>query len=73
MITAIKTIDTLPVSEKIIMVEDLWDSIARNNADLPVLDWQKTELASRKRNYSQNPKSVMTWNQVKKSILGKDA
>ena len=73
MITAIKTMDTLPVSEKIIMVEALWDSIARSNADLPVHDWQKTELANRKRNYSRNPKSVMTWDQVKKSILGKDA
>ena len=73
MITAIKTIDTLPISEKIIMVEDLWDSIARSSADLPVHDWQKTELAGRKRKFIRNPKSVMTWNQVKKSILGKDA
>jgi len=73
MATAIKTIEMLPVSEKILMVEDLWDSIARSSAHLPVHDWQKTELARRKRKFSRSPNSVMTWQQVKKSILGKDA
>lgn len=73
MTTAFKAIDALPISEKIIMVEDLWDSIAKSNAALPVHDWQETELARRKRKFNRSPNSVMTWHQVKKSILGKDA
>jgi putative addiction module component (TIGR02574 family) len=69
MTTLVKNMDRLPLQEKIILVEDLWDSIARNNADLPVLDWQKQELARRKQSFRKTPRSVMTWQQVKKSIL----
>lgn len=59
MIAVIKAMEALPVSEKIIVVEALWDSIARNNPDLPVHDWQKSELAVRKRNYSRTRQSAM--------------
>lgn len=69
MTTALKEIETLPVPEKLLIVEDLWDSIAKSNAELPVHDWQKKELARRKRSFLKNPDSVMTWHQVKKSIL----
>ena len=40
----IKEIDNLGLSEKLILVEDIWDSIARNNAELPMPEWQKSEL-----------------------------
>jgi hypothetical protein len=30
----IKEIDNFSLSEKLILVEDIWDSIARNNAEL---------------------------------------
>lgn len=69
MTTALKEIETLPVPEKILIVEDLWDSIAKSNAELPVHDWQKKELARRKRSFRKNPDSAMTWHQVVKSIL----
>jgi len=69
MTTALEEIATLPIPEKILLVEDLWDSIARSNAELPVHDWQKEELARRKRIFLKNPDSAMTWDQVKKSIL----
>lgn len=32
-------------AEKLQIVEDLWDEIAATPAALPVLDWQKQELA----------------------------
>jgi len=43
----IKEIDNLCLSEKLILVEDIWDSIARNNAELPLPEWQKSELDKR--------------------------
>ena len=55
--------------ERILMVEDIWDSIAKNNADIPVLEWQKTALSQRKQSFRKNPNSVITWQQVKTSIL----
>jgi len=47
----IKEIDNLSLSEKLILVEDIWDSIARNNAELPLPEWQKTELDRRYSDY----------------------
>ena len=73
MTTTLKALDALPIPEKILMVEDLWDSIARSNAELPVHDWQIKELARRKQNLRKNSTSVMTWRQVKKSILVNNA
>lgn len=69
MTTALKDLETLPVSERVQLVEDLWDSIARSNAELPVPQWQKDELARRKQNYLRQPDSGRTWEQVKQSIL----
>ncbi len=35
----------LGLSEKLQLLEDLWDNIATQPANIPVLDWQKEELA----------------------------
>ena len=69
MTTALQELETLSVPERVQIVEDLWDSIARSNADLPVPQGQKDELTRRKNRYLQNPDSGKTWDQVKKSIL----
>lgn len=41
----------LTLSEKLQLLEDLWDSIALVPDQIPVLDWQKEELARRKAAY----------------------
>jgi putative addiction module component (TIGR02574 family) len=69
MTTALQELETLSVLERVQLVEDLWDSIARSNAELPVPQWQKDELARRKQRYLQHPESGATWDQVKRSIL----
>ena len=69
MSTVLKELETLSVSERVQLVEDLWDSIARSNAGVPVLQWQKDELNRRKHNYLKHPNSGQTWNQVKQEIL----
>ena len=68
MTTILKELEMLSVPERVQIVEDLWDSIARSNANLPVLQWQKDELAQRKTSYLQDPDSGETWDQVKRSI-----
>jgi putative addiction module component (TIGR02574 family) len=61
----------LTLSEKLQLLEDLWDSIALNPEQLPVLDWQKEELAKRKAAYLQNPDSGISWDAVKDLIRGR--
>lgn len=58
----------LTLSEKLQLVEDLWDSIAQDPEQVPVLDWQKEELATRKAAYLQNPDSGSSWEAVKGRI-----
>lgn len=47
----VKEIDKLDLSEKLILVEDIWDAIARNNEVLPMPEWQKIELDKRYNDY----------------------
>ena len=58
----------LTLSEKLQLLEDLWDSIAQAPEQIPVLDWQKEELAKRKAAYLQNPDSGSSWEVAKKRI-----
>lgn len=34
-------INRLKLSEKLLLIEDVWDSIAQENNELPISDWQK--------------------------------
>jgi putative addiction module component (TIGR02574 family) len=58
----------LEKSEKLRLVEDLWDSIAADPESIPVTDWQKAELRRRKQKYLKNPKSGCSWTDVKRRI-----
>jgi len=44
------TVFDLSPSEKLQLVQDLWDDLASAPETVPVLDWQKHELARRKAN-----------------------
>ncbi len=58
----------LSPSEKLQLVEDLWDNLATTPEVVPVHDWQKEELARRKANLMQNPASGLTWKAVKRQV-----
>lgn len=59
----------LPLSEKLQLVEDLWDSIAVEAEELPLSDWQKAELQRREAEYRNNPSLACTWEEAKRRIL----
>ena len=69
MMTTLQELETLPVPERLQLVEDLWNSIARSNAEIPIPQWQIDELDRRKQNYLRNPDSGRTWDEVKEDIL----
>ncbi|MBN4004415.1 addiction module protein [Nostoc sp. LPT] len=61
-------LSSLSRAEKLQLVENLWDDIAATPAALPILDWQKQELAQRKTKYLQNPTIGSNWEDVKARI-----
>jgi putative addiction module component (TIGR02574 family) len=61
----------LTLSEKIQLVEDLWDSIAAEAERLPLTEWQKKELDRREAEYLRDPSLASTWEDAKQRILGR--
>jgi putative addiction module component (TIGR02574 family) len=65
--TTISIFDLSP-SEKLQLVEDLWDDLASTPEAVPVHDWHKEELARRKANLMQYPASGLTWEDVQRRV-----
>lgn len=64
----ITSVFDLSPSEKLQLVQDLWDDLAANPEAVPIHDWQKEELARRKANLQKNPASALSWEEVKQRI-----
>jgi putative addiction module component (TIGR02574 family) len=67
----IKEIDKLDLSEKLILVEDIWDSIARSNSMLPLPEWQKSELDKRYKEYKGDKLTLHEWKEVHEGLRNK--
>ena len=59
----------LPVSERLQLVEDLWDSIAEVPEAIELSVDQRTELDRRLEAYHNDPEAGSPWNEVKERIL----
>ena len=57
----------LSPSERLLLVQDLWDSLDIN--DIPLTDEQKTELDRRKASYEADPSSGRSWEGVQRRII----
>ena len=66
---AIPHFDELSQAEKMLLLEELWDDFAEHPADVPVRDWQKSELESRYREYLASPKEGSAWAEVRGRLL----
>lgn len=64
-------IDKLDLSEKLLLVEDIWDSIATGNAELPMREWQQKELDKRYREYKEGKAALHEWSQVHEELRKK--
>ena len=58
----------LSPSEKLQLVEDLWDDLAGTPEAIPVHEWQRQELAHRRANLVNNPASGLSWDEVKQKV-----
>jgi putative addiction module component (TIGR02574 family) len=61
-------IEQLSVAERLVLVEELWDSIA---ASTPITDAQCAELDRRLTNHEANPDDVISWEEVQSSITAR--
>ncbi|VAW45059.1 hypothetical protein MNBD_GAMMA03-902 [hydrothermal vent metagenome] len=64
-------INELELSEKLILVEDIWDSIAMSNAEIPMAKWQKKELDNRYKEYKAEKLELHDWDSVHKDLREK--
>ncbi len=66
-----KQIEKLNLDEKIILVEDVWNSIARSNSDLPLSEWQKKELDKRYSEFLYKNEKLTDWDSVHEDLKKK--
>lgn len=58
-------IDQLSVAQRILLVEEIWESIAEEAGEVPLPEAQQQDLQRRLAAYEANPKAGSTWEEVK--------
>lgn len=58
----------LSVSEKLLLVEELWDDLAAHPDQIMLTDAQRAELDRRYEAYRKNPTEGSSWDEVKARI-----
>ena len=64
-------VERLDLSEKLMLVEGIWDSIAESNSELPLPQWQKEALDERYEAYKKGNLKLHSWEDIDKSIRKK--
>jgi putative addiction module component (TIGR02574 family) len=67
-ITDIPKFENLSVPEKILLVEELWDSIAADESAVPVPPGHRDELDRRLRRYNSSPDSLLSLEELQARI-----
>lgn len=58
-------IDQLSIAQRILLVEEIWDSIAPEADQLPLTEAQQQDLQRRLAGYDADPKAGASWEEVK--------
>lgn len=64
----IPEIDRLSIPEKILLVEDLWDSIASDESSVPVPQSHVKELDRRLKRYGSHPGDILSLEELQRRI-----
>jgi len=67
----IEVIDNMDLSDKLLLVEDIWDSIATSNSELPMSEWQKSELKKRYSEFQDGRLELYNWETVHENLKQK--
>ena len=63
-------IRSLPVAERIYLLEQIWDSIVEDEQAFDLTDAQRSELDRRMAAHEASPQRGSPWEEVKKRLLG---
>ncbi len=64
-------IKRLGLSQKLILAQDIWDSIALESGKLPMPEWQKSELERGYSQYKQGNLALHDWREVHEELRKK--
>lgn len=59
----------LTISDRILLVEGIWDTIAEDNQSFELTDAQKRELDRRLESARSNPGQGHTWDEIKAEFM----
>lgn len=68
---SIAEIRQLPLTEKLQIMEAIWEDLRDNAEAVPVPDWQKTLLDRRRKAVEEGREQVWDWDEVKHTLGGK--
>jgi putative addiction module component (TIGR02574 family) len=63
-------IDQLSPAQRILLVEEIWDSIVAEEERSPLTEAQRQDLQRRIAAYEANPKAGSSWEEVKARLRG---
>ena len=66
---SVEEIMQLDISERIVLVEEIWDSIAREEPEIPLTPEEKEILDERLSSLESSPDELLSWDQLKRTIL----
>ena len=69
MTIALEQIRQMPVSQRIQLVEDIWDTMVADDADFPLSSEQLSELDKRRAEMIADPSIGIPWNEAKARLL----
>lgn len=64
-------VSKMELSEKLLLVEDIWDSIATGNSELPISMWHKRELDKRYKEYKKGQLELHDWEKIHEDLRKK--
>ena len=59
----------LPVSDRLRIIEEIWESIVASPESLPLPESQRRELERRLKLHQENPEAVQPWETVRSRLL----
>jgi putative addiction module component (TIGR02574 family) len=63
-------IDRLSIADRLVLVQEIWDSIAAAPEEIPLTEAQKQEFDRRLADLEANPDNVLTWEEIKARVRG---
>ncbi|PYJ05371.1 MAG: acyl-protein synthetase [Verrucomicrobia bacterium] len=66
--TALEQIHQMPLHEKLLVMEAIWDDISREEENLDVPQWHKDTLDERERLIAEGQAQFVDWEEAKRQI-----